>query len=107
MKTPPSILWRPILLLFPDMEVTPHLFLYLDERTLGTMNAYVGEVSQNTDSPHCISPTRTKTLMSLKRIREGGFIGVKSYLNLAPATYPVRNPHLRLLPGRSLRGSTR
>jgi predicted TIM-barrel fold metal-dependent hydrolase len=76
-------------LLFPDKEVTPLIFSYTSMSGLGTMNAYVGEVSQKYGFPalYFSHPNENPDELE-KRIREGGFIGVKSYLNLAPRYIP-------------------
>lgn len=75
-------------LMFPGKQVTPLMFGTLDA-DLDTMNGYVSDCSRRTGFPSLIFSDPAWTGEDLeRRIRAGGFLGVKSYLSLAPAYLP-------------------
>ncbi len=75
-------------LMFPGKQVTPLMFGTLDA-DLDAMNGYVGDCSRRTGYPALIFSDPAWSADELeRRIREGGFLGVKSYLSLAPAYLP-------------------
>lgn len=75
-------------LMFPGKEVTALMFGSGNIRD--KHNAYVSSVSRNTGWPALYYSHSSETADELERkIREGGFLGTKSYLNMAPSYIPA------------------
>jgi predicted TIM-barrel fold metal-dependent hydrolase len=75
-------------LMFPGKPVTPLMFGTIDA-DLNAENGYISECARKTGYPALIFSDPIWTADELeKRIREGGFLGAKSYLSLAPAYLP-------------------
>jgi predicted TIM-barrel fold metal-dependent hydrolase len=78
-------------LLLPDQRVTPLIFANLPgSDNLDRLNAYASASARRHDLPALIFSDPAWSGAELeRRIEEGGFIGVKSYLSLAPAYLPA------------------
>ena len=75
-------------LLFPGKKATPLMFGTIDA-DIDAENDYVAACSRKTGFPSVIFSDPAWSAAELeKRIRAGGFLGVKSYLSLAPAYLP-------------------
>ena len=75
-------------LMFPGKEVTALMFGSGNIRD--KHNAYVSAVSRSTGWPALYYSHSSETADELERkIREGGFLGTKSYLNMAPSYIPA------------------
>jgi hypothetical protein len=77
-------------LMFPDKEVIPLMFatpsVFSD---MDGLNSYVSAVSEQTGYPSLYFSHPDQSADELERkIREGGFLGVKSYLSFAPPYIP-------------------
>ena len=78
-------------LMFPGKRVTPLMFsLIKPEEDFEALNKYVSKSSQQHDFPSLLyaKPEWSGAEVE-KRIVEGGFLGVKVYLNLSPAYIPT------------------
>lgn len=76
-------------LLFPGKEVTPLMFASAERETLTACNAYVQDASARTGYPALYFSDPLEDADTLeKNIREGGFVGVKSYLDFSPSYLP-------------------
>ncbi len=77
-------------LLFPGKTVIPCIFAGLiDESTAEAANAYVREAARAHGLPALLfSLPQWSAAEVERRVREGGFQGIKGYLNLAPAYLP-------------------
>lgn len=76
-------------LLFPGKEVTPLMFATGRAELLPSRNAYVGGCAARTGYPALYYSTPAQSADEIEScIREGGFLGLKSYLSLAPAYLP-------------------
>lgn len=78
-------------LLLPGQRVTPLIFANLPRGdNLDTQNAYVAECSRREGVPALVFSDPAWSAEELEaRMREGGFLGAKSYLTMAPADLPV------------------
>lgn len=76
-------------LLFPGKEVTPLIFGAGRAELLPARNAYVRKCAAETGYPalYYSRPTQSPDEIE-EQIRAGGFLGLKSYLSLAPAYLP-------------------
>jgi len=78
-------------LMLPGKQVTPLIFSSLPDGNLDVINAYAAEASRRASVPALIFSDPAWSAEELeRRIRAGGFLGVKSYLTLAPAYLPVK-----------------
>ena len=76
-------------LMFPDKEVTPLMFASTKRETLEVCNAYVQDAAARTGYPALYYSDPEEDADTLeKHIRDGGFMGVKSYLDLSPSYLP-------------------
>lgn len=76
-------------LMFPDKEVTPLFFASTEKETQGICNAYIRESMAKTGYPALYYSSPDQSAEELRRmILMGGFLGVKSYLNLSPKYLP-------------------
>jgi hypothetical protein len=77
-------------LLFPGKSVIPLIFSSVYEGDdIHAMNAYTGESARAKGFPALLYAHPSWSAAELeRRIREGGFLGVKVYLNLAPSYIP-------------------
>lgn len=83
-------------LLFPDKKVTPMIFgNIVTHDTMDAANAYVSQVSKEHHVPALLFslPEWSGEEME-RRIIEGGFLGIKSYLSYAPSYLPM--PEIRI-----------
>ncbi len=75
--------------LLPGRRVTPLIFTSLVDN-LDEANAYIREAARRTGVPALLfSHPAWSGAETVRRVREGGFLGVKSYLSLAPAYLPT------------------
>lgn len=75
-------------LMFPGKQVTALMFGTANGRA--NTNEYVKQVVANTGWPALYYSHSSETADELERkIREGGFLGTKSYLNMAPSYIPA------------------
>lgn len=76
-------------LMFPDQEVTPLIFSSTKKDTQAACNAYIVESMQKTGFPGLYYSSPDQSAEELRRfILAGGYLGTKSYLELAPAYLP-------------------
>lgn len=76
-------------LLFPGKSVTPLMFASANRRSLEACNRYVADASRRTGYPALYYSDPQEDADTLEaHIREGGFLGTKSYLDLSPAYLP-------------------
>ncbi len=76
-------------LMFPGKEVTPLMFASAKRDSLDACNAYVRESSTRSGYPALYYSRPEETADGLEaKLREGGFLGLKSYLDLAPDYLP-------------------
>ena len=76
-------------LMFPGKEVTPLMFAAGRAEILPKRNAYVAECAAKTGYPALYYSTPTQSADEIEHcIRAGGFLGLKSYLSLAPSYLP-------------------
>lgn len=77
-------------LMFPDKSVIPLMFTTPStSENMGRLNNYVSSVSKQTGYPSLYFSYPDQSAEELEeKIREGGFLGVKSYLNFAPKYIP-------------------
>ncbi len=77
-------------LMFPGKEVTPLIFANAGREHLDACNEYVRECAARTGVPALYYSRPEQSAEEVEQhIREGGFLGVKSYLDLSPAYLPV------------------
>jgi len=79
-------------LMFPDQEVTPLIFTNIKEGDdPDALNGYVRECASLHGLPSLLyaSPEWSAEVLE-RKVVEGGFLGVKVYLNLAPAYIPTK-----------------
>jgi len=77
-------------LMFPGQSVTPMIFASLTREFLDAANAYVARAARTHKLPALIfSDPRWPAADLERRVRSGGFLGVKSYLTMAPAYLPA------------------
>lgn len=76
-------------LMFPDKQVTPLMFTLGDRESLPACNAYVAESAQKTGFPalYYSDPLEDPDEL-VQKVKAGGFLGLKSYLDLSPAYIP-------------------
>lgn len=78
-------------LMFPGKQVTPMIFTSTERDTAPALNAYISDCSRRTGCPALYYSMPEETGEELeKKIREGGFLGLKSYLSLSPAYLPEK-----------------
>ena len=76
-------------LMFPGKNVTPLMFTNAKRESLDACNAYVREAAAKSGYPALYYSRPEETADELeKKLREGGFLGLKSYLDLAPDYLP-------------------
>ncbi|NLF27796.1 MAG: amidohydrolase family protein [Clostridiales bacterium] len=76
-------------LMFPGKRVTPMIFASAGRENLDAGNAYIRECSERAGVPALYYSHPNQGAEELEQnIREGGFLGVKSYLDLSPAYLP-------------------
>ncbi len=76
-------------LMFPDKQVTPLVFTSGKPPYLKDLNNYVKDVHARTGVPALYYSHPSESGEELEqKIREGGFLGLKSYLALSPAYLP-------------------
>lgn len=76
-------------LMFPDKEVSAMFFASGTRGSLKAMNDYNSKASAKTGFPALYYSKPTEDPEDLERIiKEGGFLGLKSFLNLAPEYIP-------------------
>ncbi|MCQ2436849.1 MAG: amidohydrolase [Clostridia bacterium] len=78
-------------LMFPDKEVTPLIFGTSDGgvKSIDACDRYVMESAKKTGAPALCYSLPTYSAEELeRRVIEGGFLGIKSYLTLAPVYLP-------------------
>ena len=76
-------------LMFPDKQVTPLLFTSGKPPYLDGLNEYVRQSGEKTGAPTLYYSHPRQSGEELERkIREGGFLGLKSYLSLSPEYIP-------------------
>lgn len=80
-------------LLLPGKRVTPLIFATLPENgNLEAQNDYVASCSRKAGVPALLFTDPSWSAEELERkTRQGGFLGAKSYLSLAPAHIPARD----------------
>lgn len=77
-------------LLFPKKQVTPMIFASTERSSAPALNAYVSDCAGRTGYPSLYYSVPEETGEELEqRVREGGFLGIKSYLSFAPAYLPT------------------
>lgn len=76
-------------LMFPDKQVTPLIFTSTNRESAPALNNYVLESARKTGYPalYYTLPTQSGEEIEQK-IKEGGFLGIKSYLSLSPDYLP-------------------
>jgi len=76
-------------LMFPGKEVSALMFANAGSVDMGPMNRYVAECSRESGWPalYFSHPTETAAKVE-KAVRDGGFLGLKSYLDLSPKYLP-------------------
>jgi len=78
-------------LMLPGKQVTPLIFPSLPENNLGVINDYASAASRQAGVPALIFSHPAWSGEEFERcIREGGFLGAKSYLTVAPAYLPTK-----------------
>lgn len=78
-------------LLLPGKQVTPVIFPNLPRRNTDALNRYIGQCAAQTGLPALLFSEPAWSPAQLERnILDGGFLGAKSYLSLAPEYLP---PH--------------
>ncbi len=78
-------------LMFPGKSVTPMIFASLTKEFLDAANAYVADAARRHGFPSLIfSDPRWPAADLERRIKRGGFLGIKSYLTMAPSYLPTR-----------------
>lgn len=78
-------------LMFPDKQVTPMMFPFTERVGSQDQNDYVSACAKRTGYPALYYSLPEQSGEELEaRIREGGFLGVKSYLSLAPEYIPEK-----------------
>ncbi len=88
-KNPIEDLQETYRLMFPGKDVKALMFV-TGKTGLAENNAYLSNVSKETGWPALYYSHPTQTADELEsKIREGGFLGVKCYLNLAPSYIPA------------------
>jgi len=76
-------------LMFPGKRVTPLIFTNAGREHLDAFNEYVRECSERAGVPALYFSRPEQSAEELEqRIRGGGFLGIKSYLDLSPAYLP-------------------
>jgi len=77
-------------LLFPGTTVTPMIFSGLvNAESADGLNDYVSQCAKKHDLPALLFAIPEWSAADVeRRVREGGFLGIKVYLNLAPAYLP-------------------
>lgn len=76
-------------LMFPGKEVTPLFFSSTKKETQGACNAYIRACIEKTGYPALYYSSPDQSAEELKRlILAGGYLGTKSYLELAPSYLP-------------------
>lgn len=76
-------------LLFPGKEVTPLLFANTADDTLAACNEYVRQSAQKANYPALYFSHPRQSGEELEQaIKQGGFLGIKSYLSLSPTYIP-------------------
>jgi len=76
-------------LLFPDKQVTPLVFASLPAQNLNAINSYVRSAARSCGFPSLLfSDPRWSGAELERRIGSGGFLGIKSYLTMAPQYIP-------------------
>jgi predicted TIM-barrel fold metal-dependent hydrolase len=77
-------------LLFPGKQVTPMIFTSLvNAESADGLNDYVSRCAKEHDLPALLFTVPEWSAADVERkVREGGFLGIKVYLNLAPAYLP-------------------
>lgn len=76
-------------LMFPGKEVTPLIFSNAGREHLDACNDYVRECARKTGVPALYYSRPEESAERLEqRIREGGYLGIKSYLDLSPIYLP-------------------
>lgn len=80
-------------LLLPEQHVTPIVFGYpAPSVDLERMNGYVSQVSRQHGLPSLLLSTPAWSGDEVeRRVQEGGFLGLKPYLDFAPAHIPAAN----------------
>lgn len=78
-------------LMFPKQEVTPLIFTSTGRETAPGLNAYISDCSKRTGVPALYYSMPEQSGDELEdKIREGGFLGLKSYLSLSPKYLPEK-----------------
>jgi len=78
-------------LMFPGKQVTPLMFTSTRRETAPALNEYVSECSRRTGYPALYYSMPEQSGEELEaRVREGGFLGLKSYLSLSPNYLPEK-----------------
>lgn len=78
-------------LLFPGKEVTPLMFTSGEREALPDLNVYAKECAAKTGYPALYYSRPEEGAEEIEqKIREGGFLGLKSYLDLSPAYLPEK-----------------
>ncbi len=78
-------------LMFPDKKVTPLMFTSGKKDALPALNDYVKKSAAKTGYPALYYSHPTQSGEELERIiRDGGFLGLKSYLSLSPEYLPEK-----------------
>lgn len=78
-------------LMFPGKQVTPLMFTSTRRDTAPKLNEYVGDCARRTGYPALYYSMPEQSGEELEtRIREGGFLGLKSYLSLSPDYLPEK-----------------
>ncbi|MDO4549007.1 MAG: amidohydrolase family protein [Clostridia bacterium] len=76
-------------LMFPGKKVTPMIFSSTKKATQAACNAYIRECMEKTGFPGLYYSSPDQSAEEVKRhILAGGYLGTKSYLELAPAYIP-------------------
>lgn len=78
-------------LMFPGKEVTPMIFTSTGRETAPALNQYISECARRTGVPalYYSMPEEDGATVE-KKIREGGFLGLKSYLSLSKDYLPEK-----------------
>lgn len=78
-------------LLFPGKNVTPLMFGSGSRETISKINNYVKECAEKTGYPALYYSRPEESAEEVERqIREGGFLGIKSYLSMSPEYIPTK-----------------
>ena len=76
-------------LMFPGKDVTPLIFASTERETIQACNEYVREAAKKSGFPALYYARPEETAAELEReILENGYVGIKSYLDLAPMYIP-------------------